>query len=119
MNFFADTLQTVNDCTLYADIPKFKSPTILALVIHIVPICNYLVQIVSYNLYVVDELIVEYETNVRINAKRKKSKFICQLNEKLKQVKLVNFSMSSLGVFAEECSSFLDMLNDIGIVAYN
>ena len=29
----------------------------------------------------------------------------------------MNLSISSFGVFAEECSSFLDTLNDIGIVA--
>ena len=27
----------------------------------------------------------------------------------------VNLSMSSLGVFSDECSTFLDMMNDIGI----
>ena len=30
-------------------------------------------------------------------------------------VKFVNLSMSSLGVFSNECSTFLDMMNDIGI----
>ena len=30
-------------------------------------------------------------------------------------VKFVNLSMSSLGVFCDECSTFLDMMNDIDI----
>ena len=30
-------------------------------------------------------------------------------------VKFVNISKSSLGVFSDECSTFLDMMNDIGI----
>ena len=30
-------------------------------------------------------------------------------------VKFVNLSMSSLGVFSNECSTFLDTMNDIGI----
>ena len=30
-------------------------------------------------------------------------------------VKFVNLSMSSLGVFLDECSTFLDIMNDIGI----
>ena len=30
-------------------------------------------------------------------------------------VEFVNLSMSSLGVFCDECSTFLDMMNDIGI----
>ena len=30
-------------------------------------------------------------------------------------LKFANLSMSSLGVFSDECSTFLDMMNDIGI----
>ena len=30
-------------------------------------------------------------------------------------VRFVNLSMSSLGVFSDECSTFFDMMNDIGI----
>ena len=30
-------------------------------------------------------------------------------------VKFVNLSMSSIGVFCDECSTFLDMMNDIDI----
>ena len=30
-------------------------------------------------------------------------------------VRFANLSMSSLGVFSDECSTFLDMMNDIGI----
>ena len=30
-------------------------------------------------------------------------------------VKFVNLSISSLGVFSDECSTFLDMMTDIGI----
>ena len=29
--------------------------------------------------------------------------------------RFVNLSMSSLGVFSDKCSTFLDMMNDIGI----
>ena len=61
------------------------------------------------SLYVV-ELTIGYETNLRLNAKRKKSKYkhlICQLTKSLNRL---------LGVFALECSSFLDMLNNFGIV---
>ena len=32
-----------------------------------------------------------------------------------RSVKFVNLSMSSLGVFSNECSTFLEMMNDIGI----
>ena len=34
-------------------------------------------------------------------------------------VKFVNLSMSSLGVFSNECSTFLDMMNDIALTKRN
>ena len=49
---------------------------------------------------------------------RKREKYknlINDLNSDYKCVKFVNLSMSSLGVFSDECSTFLDMMNDIGI----
>ena len=30
-------------------------------------------------------------------------------------LKFVNLSISSLGVFSDECSTFLDIMNDIGV----
>ena len=49
---------------------------------------------------------------------RKKEKYLNLLNEmsrNYRYVRFVNLSMSSLGVFSDECSTFLDMMNDIGI----
>ena len=37
-----------------------------------------------------------------------------QLHETYNQVEFVNLSMSSLGIFAQECSAFLDMLKNVG-----
>ena len=37
-----------------------------------------------------------------------------QLHETYNQVKFVNLSVSSLGIFAQECSAFLDMLKNVG-----
>ena len=68
-------------------------------------------------LYVV-ELTVGFESNLRKNAMRKRDKYknmLVDLNSEHKCVKFVNLSMSSLGVFSDECSTFLDMMNDIGI----
>ena len=67
-------------------------------------------------LYVV-ELTVGYESNLHNNAKRKEAKYrelVSQLHETYNQVKFVNLSMSSLGIFAQECSAFLDMLKNVG-----
>ena len=52
------------------------------------------------------------------NAVRKKEKYVNLINEistNYRCVRFVNLSMSSLGVFSDECSTFLDMMNDIGI----
>ena len=38
--------------------------------------------------------------------------------EHFNTVKFVNLSISSLGVFAKECSSFIEMLNDLDFLMY-
>ena len=37
------------------------------------------------------------------------------MSRNYRRVKFINLSMSSLGVFSDECSRYLDMMNDIGI----
>ena len=67
------------------------------------------------------ELTVGFKSNLNNNAVRKKRKIseLDQRNEEKLQmyrcVKFVNLSISSLGVFSDECSTFLDMMNGIGI----
>ena len=49
---------------------------------------------------------------------RKKEKYLNLVNRMSRNyrcVRFVNLSISSLGVFFDECSTFLDMMNDIGI----
>ena len=40
---------------------------------------------------------------------------INEMSRNYRCARFVNLSMSSLGVFSDECSTFLDMMNDIGI----
>ena len=52
------------------------------------------------------------------NAMRKNEKYLNLINEMSRNyrcVRIISLSMSSLGVFSNECSTFLDMMNDIGI----
>ena len=68
-------------------------------------------------LYVL-ELTDGFESNLNNNAVRKKEKYLNLINKMSRNyrcVRFVNLSMSSLGVFSDECSTFLDMMNDIGI----
>ena len=72
----------------------------------------------SENREYVLELTVGFESNHNNNAVRKKEIYLNLINEmsrKYRCVRFVNLSMSSLGVFSDECSTFLDMMNDICI----
>ena len=60
-------------------------------------------------LYVL-ELTVGFESNLKNNAVRKKEKYLNLINEMSRNyrcVRFVNLSMSSLGIFSDECSTFL------------
>jgi coenzyme F420-reducing hydrogenase delta subunit len=64
------------------------------------------------------ELTTGFETNLKNNVTRKKDKYrelLRQLGKNFNQVKFINLSISSLGIFAEECSTFLHMLESIGL----
>ena len=63
-------------------------------------------------------LTVGFDSNLNNNAVCKKEKYLNLINEMSRDyscVRFVKLSMSSLGVFVDECSTFLDMMNDIGI----
>ena len=64
-----NTLQTVNGSALYADVPGFKSPSIITGDTYRP---DLLLSLSNGSLYVV-ELTVGYETNLKNNVKRKKS----------------------------------------------
>ena len=114
LNFLADTLQTVNGSALYADVPGFKSPSIITGDTYRP---DLLLSLSNGSLYVV-ELTVGYETNLENNVKRKKAKYrelVRQLDENFNEVNFVNLSMRSLGIFAQESSTFLEMLGNVGL----
>ena len=57
------------------------------------------------------------ESNLNNTAVRKKEKYLNLINEMSRNygcVRFVNLSMTSLGVFSDECSTFLDMMDDVG-----
>ena len=116
LNFIAKSLQPVINVhsSLYADVNGFLNPSIITGESYR-PDLLYLIQ--SKCLYVL-ELTVGFESNLNNNAVRKKEKYLNLINEMSRNyrcVRFVNLSMSSLGVFSDECSTFLDMMNDIGI----
>ncbi|CAB4037035.1 Hypothetical predicted protein [Paramuricea clavata] len=114
LNFLANTLQSVNGSALYAEVPGFKSPSIITGDTYRP---DLLLSLSNGSLYVV-ELTVGYETNLENNVNRKKAKYkelVKQLDENFNEVNFINLSMSSLGIFAQECSTFLEMLKNVGL----
>ena len=116
LNFIAKSLQPVINVhsSRYADVNGFLNPSIIT-GDNYRPDLLFLIQ--SKCLYVL-ELTVGFESNFNNNAARKKEKYLNLINEMSRNyrcVRFVNLSMSSLGVFSDECSTFLDMMNDIGI----
>ena len=112
LHFLATSLQTVSGSSLYVDLPGYKSPSIVTGDTYRP---DLLLSTSTGVLYVV-ELTVGFESNLQKNVERKKSKYkelIREQNEHFNRVQFVNLSISSLGVFAKECSSFIEMLNDL------
>ena len=112
LHFIATNQQTVNDSRLYVDLQGYKSPSIITG-------DSYrpdLLLLTSSGVLYIVELTVGFECNLEKNVERKKEKYtelIREQNKHFNKVKFVNLSISSLGVFAKECSSFLEMLNDL------
>ena len=101
--------------SLYADVNGFLNPSIITGE-------NYRLDplfLIQSKCLCVLELIVGFESNLNNNAVRKNEKYLNLIKEMIRNhrcVKFVNLSMScSLGVFSDECSTFLDMMNDISI----
>ena len=114
LNFLAQTLQSIHTCKLYADLSGFKSPSIITGDIYRP---DLLVITPDESLYVV-ELTVGFETNLRNNVDRKHAKYkdlLEDLKKHFTSVKFINISVSSLRVLDKECSTFLKMLDTLGL----
>ena len=64
------------------------------------------------------ELTVGYETNLRNNIERKRSKYAVLIKDQMKHfktVKFVNLSVSALGVFDQESLAFIEMLKELNV----
>ena len=99
-------------CTFYVDLPEYLSPSLIT-GDDLRP--DMLISTSCNNLYVI-ELSVGFETNLKNNANRKFTKYRYLLNDlslKYRQVKFMNLSISSLGIFGQSCDSFIQMRNDL------
>ena len=112
LHFIAKAFQSIPNSTLYADVPGFVTPSVVTgdslrpdLVLHFRNKCLYIV-----------ELTVGFESNLAKNSNRKRLKYlelVNQLTENYNQVKFVNLSISSLGLFDKSSCAFIDMMKDL------
>ena len=110
----ATSLKIVEGSLLYADIPGFPSPSIITgddlrpdLLLKTKDNCLYIL-----------ELTIGFQKNLSNNAERKRLKYtrlVSDLRSQYKSVTFVNLSMSSLGIYANSCLSFLKMCDSLSI----
>ena len=103
-------LQPMISNTLYVDLPGFFSPSIVTGTEH----RPDLLLTTNDNCLYIHELTVGYETNHRNNIKRIQDKYkdvIKEQKKHFKSVEIINLSISALGVFDKESSTFIKMLN--------
>ena len=114
LNFIANNLPSEQFQDIFVDIPGFSNPSIVT---GDKQRPDLLITTKENRLYIL-ELTVGYETNLRNNINRKHSKYkelIKEQEKHFKSVKFVNLSISALGVFDKESSTFIDMLEDINV----
>ena len=114
LQFIANSLQSIVGSTLYVDLPCFLSPCIIT-GDTLRP--DLLLVTADRKLFVLD-LTVGFETNLDINAHRKKEKYhqlLQTLSSQFSLVKFVNLSVSCLSIFGCSADSFIDMCKDLEI----
>ena len=97
---------------MYVDLPGFISPSVIT-GDELRP--DLLLTIENKILYIL-ELTVGFETNLKTNSDKKHEKYLTLITDEenvYDEVKFVNVSISSLGVFGESTNTLFDMLHDL------
>ena len=111
-SFFLQTLSSLKQCTVYADLPSFLSSCFITGE-------SYrpdLLLLTDKNLLYILELTVSFETNMQNNSDRKATKYSSLINDfflSYSKVQFVNLSMSAIGAMGSSCISLLSLLNDL------
>ena len=99
------------DTSLFVDLPGFLSPCIITGG-QFRP--DMLLSTANNILYII-ELTVGFETNIDKNASRKYEKYGSlkqELSSNYHEVKFINISISSLGIFGNSCDAYVQMYKD-------
>ena len=108
LNFIANNLPSQHLQNIFVDLPGFSNPSIIT---------DLLLTTKDNCLYIL-ELAVGYETNLRNNIERKRSKYAVLIKDQMKHfktVKFVNLSVSALEVFDQESLAFIAMLKELNV----
>ena len=111
---FSTFLSTLPDCSLYADLPTFLSPSFITASVFRP---DLLISTKEKVLYIL-EFTIGFETNIQINSEHKALKYhpLQQtLLQNYKQIKLINLSMGALGTIGSSSDSFIDLLKSLGL----
>ena len=113
LQFIASCFKSVPNSVLYVDLPGFITPSVISgnslrpdLLLTVSKKCLYIL-----------ELTVGFETNLLTNASRKTRKYEDLIRLQQNQfdcVKFISLSISTLGVFSNQSSDFLNMLKETG-----
>ena len=104
LSFMAQTLQSIMSAKVVANLPGYLSP------------CT--ITGAADNILYIIELTVDFETNLNNNARCKELKyrpFLLIFANDYKQVKFINLSISSLGIFGNSFDSFAILGMERGI----
>ena len=108
LRFIAQTLQSIKSSKLYPDLPDYTSPcTVTGDSLH-----PDIILSTADNVVYIIELTVGFETNLNNNVRRKELKYrplLTDLANDYKQVKLINLTISCLGIFGSSSDSFLKL----------
>ena len=110
LNILAQSFKAIPNCSLYVDLSGYLSPSIIT-GDSFLP--DLLLVTSDHRLFIL-ELTVGYETNLDVNANRKRERYshlVHSLSSAYSSIMFVNLSISSPGIFCLSCSSFIDMCN--------
>ena len=114
LKFLAETLLPLHGYNIYADLSGFSNPSIITGELYRP---DLILESKNKSVLYVVELTVGFESNLKSNSNRKKLRYkqlIIEQKRNYNAVEFINLSISALGVFAKECSPYLDMLDDLG-----
>ena len=110
--FLANTFSSFKQCTVYADLPFFLSPSLIT---GESLRSDLLLLTKDKSLYIL-ELTIGFETNIQNNSNRKAAKYsslLSELSPSYSKVTFVNLSMGAIGTMGSSCTSFFSLLNEL------